>query len=1548
MLASLVGLGSALAAVASAVTDTGGTSTAKADVSVEKRVVTIDGTSPSGRGIAVATGGNPIVYAIDLANAGTLRAANLEVSDALPSGVGCDDVAGLGLTCSDNVVRFTFPRLAARNGPEPARERATYSVVLPTHFSPGEVLTNVARLERFEVPSESDGAATSITPEAVFDAASVQTPALALESSAVGVTNGEGHAAVGEVVDVRVALSIPAGTTLRGAQIASDLPAGMRVVPSSQQVAVDGGRSSASVVVETGAIDRVIATLPDLTASPNHSAQIELTFRASLTDLETTAAGQTFAISSVISRRDHRGVAQPDWVTRAATTVVAPALSMNAHISCAAGSDPGAADTDVDHCDVEPGDGPFTTTITVQNRGDAPAFDVAVSSNVSSGFGTVEPVEGTRTIQGAACHAACHVTASWSEDRPAVAWRIDRLAPGAVLRITYRVALPPSASLSSARATLGSTVTIPEYFGQPAAPGVRRHTDAGGDIVDVTVRVPHVVVTNAADVPDAEILRPLAWQIGVQNDSPVATRNLRVVEVLPPNWRYVPGTTVVRVKGATVSTAEPDVASAGTGDTLTWTTTAVVPAGATAVVSFSAQAQPAAAETPGPGANVAVAFATVTDANGARGNADGSYSDGPDADADPDRVRGSANLRVPNVELVKGPDCGPANPDVQCGAPVRAGQTGVSFAVYVKNLGNADATNVDISDVLPAGIAYASTLTAVRCSPASGCPTDRPFPSVGGAPYEVLVAPGFRANAATPGTGPGETRLSWRLAELGPGDVVQVRYLTNVLAPAPNGTVLVNTARLSVRERVGEQVDTGKVEVTSKPFWYGVDRPSFVTSSPEPGTPVAPASRIDYRVHYANSGNAVASDVVVTDQIPADTVYVPGSATATAGQVVEFDVGGAWVSSEPADPTQVGAVRWRVGVVANAGPAGEGEVGFAVRVRRPLPNGTQVTNRATVTSTQERNHVTAGASDPIPPSEIGRLPGNAAVVLPVVSRPLLELTKEVSDGDLETNIEGTRLRYSLVLANHGNANAANAVVVDEPPPGTRVVSIASNGAGVTCAIGPGLPRVYVSCPSDPSSVTSIRWVVPLVAADVSFPEVPTPAPLPLGFDVEVNIPVASGTRLSNAASATAGESGATSPSNTTLTTVRSRPVLSLTKRVDLAGPVAPGQVLSYAVSFANTGTDTARDTEIVDELPPNTRLVPGSAPGATFLVDNGWTGTEPADPERVRALRWVVGAVAPGGSGARTLKLQTIEVIDNATVISNFSRMSALQTLADGSSTQVAAASATAETHVTSAPTIAVSKTIEGPERASVGDRVTFRINVKVGGNMRAAYLRVVDDMPTTLELVSATQNPKVVGGDLSWDFGSQPPGYETTLIVVARVRSRPQGGIITNLATADAPGVVARAGVPDRSPDARSVAILGVAKVPGPRLSVGVDGPRRLLRGGKATYSVTIVNSGTRIASGVSLAGIFPSGVRLGSLRGGTARLAKNGVLRISTSPVPPGQRRSLTITLRASTNATLGEHVSRLTVFAKNLPHPVVSVDRVRIVNSRALSGLQRGVTG
>lgn len=98
-----------------------------------------------------------------------------------------------------------------------------------------------------------------------------------------------------------------------------------------------------------------------------------------------------------------------------------------------------------------------------------------------------------------------------------------------------------------------------------------------------------------------------------------------------------------------------------------------------------------------------------------------------------------------------------------------------------------------------------------------------------------------------------------------------------------------------------------------------------------------------------------------------------------------------------------------------------------------------------------------------------------------------------------------------------------------------------------------------------------------------------------------------------------------------------QPALTLVKSVDQAA-APPGTVLTYTVTYANTGAADAVTVDLVDPVPAPTTYVPGSASGAGASIrwshDGGltWDASEAAP---VTHVRWVLSApVPPGGGGA--------------------------------------------------------------------------------------------------------------------------------------------------------------------------------------------------------------------------------------------------------------------------------------------------------------------------
>lgn len=183
--------------------------------------------------------------------------------------------------------------------------------------------------------------------------------------------------------------------------------------------------------------------------------------------------------------------------------------------------------------------------------------------------------------------------------------------------------------------------------------------------------------------------------------------------------------------------------------------------------------------------------------------------------------------------------------------------------------------------------------------------------------------------------------INW--ADIGPINVGgQVTVTVNFTAAASTqglpGNVTPNTAAASATDEFGipvperESTDVVAVNVPALEFDKRV--------SPE--GMVEPGQTLQYTLCYSNTGNRLATGVVITDSIPFNTTFVPDSATVISGSV-EYNDGTNWSPTEPISPTDVVALRWLIGDLP--GNSGQQCVSFEVTINTTLvaPAGLTVT-----------------------------------------------------------------------------------------------------------------------------------------------------------------------------------------------------------------------------------------------------------------------------------------------------------------------------------------------------------------------------------------------------------------------------------------------------------------------------------------------------------------------------------------------------------------------------------------------------------------------------
>ncbi|MBE7556417.1 MAG: DUF11 domain-containing protein [Anaerolineales bacterium] len=338
--------------------------------------------------------------------------------------------------------------------------------------------------------------------------------------------------------------------------------------------------------------------------------------------------------------------------------------------------------------------------------------------------------------------------------------------------------------------------------------------------------------------------------------------------------------------------------------------------------------------------------------------------------------------------------------------------------------------SVQPKPVLPGGLlTYTLVYTASGNEPApntvinDAVPLSTTFVSASGGLTRTTPPPG--------GTGP----IIWSLGDLltaTSGITLQTGVVTFVVQVDPTVTVgvITNTARISDDTGVTDS-DDDVTTVTSEPI-LSLQK-SAVDAN---GGLLSPGDTLTYTIVVANSGVSNATGAVISDNTPANTTFVPGS-----------------ISIEPTGNGTLGAAPPTLvsGVTITAGQ--RVTVSFAVTVNAGVPDGTNIVNTASVTSTE------------VP------TPTTGTVTVPVRIAPLLHLDKRVSPAG--QTAPGNILTYTLCYSNSGNAPATGVVLTDDIPINTSYVpgSVTTDTGSVEFNDG------TTWSPTEPASVSSLRWLI---------------------------------------------------------------------------------------------------------------------------------------------------------------------------------------------------------------------------------------------------------------------------------------------------------------------------------------------------------------------------------------------------------------------------------------------------------------------------------------
>ena len=1009
-------------------------------------------------------------------------------------------------------------------------------------------------------------------------------------------------------------------------------------------------------------------------------------------------------------------------------------------------------------------------TLTIRNNGPAAATGVTVTDTLPAGVTFVSAVPS----QGAACTGTATVSCV-----------LGGLASGAQATVVVTITAP----------TPGVITNVASVTGNEPDPAPQNNTASEpttiGNATDADLRVTKI------DTPDPVLVDGLvAYTIAVENRGPGAAANVQLSDVVPAGTVFesltpAAGWTCTAPATGATGTVSCTVATLAAGASATFDLRVRLAAGTAAGTTLS---------------NTVTVSSTTPDPDPAN-----------NTDTEPTLVvgPGTADVRIVKTDA----------PDPQvAGAPV-------SYAFAITNNGPATATNVTVTDTLPAGTAFLTG--SAGCTAAAGVLTCTVGTLAPGASTAVGVTlttpptPGLLTNTATVSatepdpvpsnnTEPEDTtliqRADVRIAKTGPATatpgstVVYTLTITNdgpsvadnvtVNDPAPGGLTFVSTSGACT---------------TAFPCLLGTLQPAEVRVITVTFQVPASYTTPDPIVNVATVSTTTAGDLSINNTASAstplafagDVAVVKTASTMSPGVGASFDYIITVTNLGPSNVTNVVITEsLPVGVTYQAHVTSTGTYtpGTALWTIPALAAGG---GSATLTLTMRAdqagplpNTATRTASDQPDPNG-----GNDFSTVTPVALNQTDLAIQKT-GPATVLANGTVV-YTLTVTNLGPAVAQGVSVADPTPANLTFVS--TTGACTSafpCALGA-------------MAVGEVRTITATYTAGV----------------------VANGTIVTNIAtvSSTTPDSNPANDSARVDTTIDTRADVGVTKTV-APTQVAAGQPVTYTVTAVNNGPNPATGVVVTDQLPA----------GVTHQTSTPSQGTY--DPV---TGQWTIGALAVG----QTVTLTMTATVDVPGPIANL----AVRTGMNEPDTDPSNDSAVAVVNSTPYADIGVVKTAS-TLAPTVGTAVTFTITATNRGPFAAPAVSVDDVLPAGLVFVSAAPSAgSFAPATGRWTIGPMAVGASATLSLVANVT---QGGPRVNRA------VVSGVGVTDPNPLNDQDAV-----VLNPGIATNLRVAKTALRPivgifEYAEFLVSVTNDGPSPATGVVVTDQLPAGLTFVSAR--------------------------------------------------------------------------------
>jgi len=653
-----------------------------------------------------------------------------------------------------------------------------------------------------------------------------------------------------------------------------------------------------------------------------------------------------------------------------------------------------------------------------------------------------------------------------------------------------------------------------------------------------------------------------------------------------------------------------------------------------------------------------------------------------------------------------------------------------TYRITLNNTGTSNATGVTVYDNIPGDVTFFSgTLTIDE---GSG-PVVQPDPPTSGGLYGrgYIDLSGLTVNVGTPVVIEFDVTADGSIT---PGDIYNVAGVNSTQGVSYS---MASTFNLPAGEYPIFSASTkSAADINGAPFYIG--------------NPLNPGDFVVYTLTVNNTGSVPATNVLVRDPIPAGTIYIYESATGPG-------------VNESALP---GEIRWNLGTVE---PLTSVVLTFMVRIEAGFdPSFLFVDNQATVECSE-----IAGTDFPSTPLRIN-----------VVQQPATAPNPPVNF-DPDTNKEaipdlaspGDEITYILNFGNYSGVNAEDITITDVIPAGTEFVP-GSMEMTVNTALGPrlfdegdlaALPPGSESATYIPGSPARVEFYYPLLGGGAT------------GYQVRFKVRVLDDGSVVDGDTITNDNYNITtvvpgSSDNGSAVSVRviERADFSTsTKSVLPAGPVTPGQTLTYTINITNTGDGSAGAVNFLDYIPASTTYVNDSLtisdpntiiynPGPSPRIEGQISNINPGQTVTV-SFQVTVDAGPSGGA----------PILNDATITYTHP--------IDG---LISAVTNQTANKIQNNPVLTISKT-DGSDPVASGGNITYTINYGNTGNVTATGVVITDRVPLNTTFGSATEggsyNPAT--GLVTWNVATPllPAGSGSVSFTVQVSPSAVNGLLINN-----------------------------------------------------------------------------------------------------------------------------------------------------------------------